>query len=90
MVKEFHLFFTGMVQGVGFRFTAKMLADRNSIKGWVKNLADGRVEVLAQGQEVNLKNFLKEVKNEFLRHINNVELEENAITTAHRNFKIEF
>lgn len=90
MIKEFHLFFIGMVQGVGFRFTAKMLADRNSIKGWVKNLADGRVEILAQGQEANLKSFLKEVKSEFAQHINDTELEESTITTTYRNFKIEF
>ncbi len=40
---------TGRVQGVGFRATALTEAQRRGLTGWVRNLSDGRVEVLAQG-----------------------------------------
>lgn len=43
---------TGRVQGVGFRYTTVAEAQRRGLIGWVRNLNDGRVEVLAQGSEV--------------------------------------
>ncbi|MEI6242187.1 MAG: acylphosphatase [Chlamydiota bacterium] len=50
--------FQGKVQGVGFRFTVCRLAQRFSITGYVKNLANGTVEIQAFGQEEDLKTFL--------------------------------
>lgn len=44
-------YFSGRVQGVGFRYTAKMIADHYGITGFVKNLPDGRVLMEAQGDE---------------------------------------
>ena len=41
-----HLFISGIVQGVGFRVYIQNQARRNQIQGWIKNLNDGRVEVL--------------------------------------------
>lgn len=49
---------TGKVQGVGFRANTEMQASRLHVCGWVKNLADGRVEVLAQADEAILKEFV--------------------------------
>ena len=49
-----HLVISGVVQGVGFRqFTAKKANELN-IVGWVRNLADGRVELLAEGDDVDM------------------------------------
>jgi len=47
MAKRAHVYYSGSVQGVGFRFTAEDLARQNNLTGWVKNLADGRVEIVA-------------------------------------------
>ena len=46
-----NVFVTGKVQGVYFRLNVKNTAERHSIFGWVKNLPDGRVEALLQGDE---------------------------------------
>lgn len=48
-IKRIHFFFTGRVQGVGFRYTAIVYAQRLGLSGWVKNTPDGRVEMEVQG-----------------------------------------
>ena len=47
--KRIHLFIRGKVQGVFFRQAIKVIAKKNNITGWAKNLDDGRVEVLLEG-----------------------------------------
>lgn len=54
-----HLFISGKVQGVGFRYNTKKKARELGISGWVRNLEDGRVEVLASGEEPAIAEFLQ-------------------------------
>ena len=49
-----HLFISGIVQVVGFRVYIQNQARRNQIQGWIKNLNDGRVEVLLVGAQENV------------------------------------
>ena len=51
MRKRMHILYSGRVQGVGFRFTAETMAVESGIQGWVKNLGDGRVEIMAEAEE---------------------------------------
>ena len=57
-----HAIFSGRVQGVGFRFFVEKKAKQLGVKGFVRNLPDGTVEVLAEGSEDILKKFLEEIK----------------------------
>ena len=54
-----HLFISGIVQGVGFRVYIQNQARRNQIQGWIKNLNDGRVEVLLVGTQENVLEMIK-------------------------------
>ena len=51
------IFYSGHVQGVGFRYTAKTVADGFKISGAVRNLSDGRVELTAEGAREELEAF---------------------------------
>jgi acylphosphatase len=51
------VFFSGRVQGVGFRYTAKTVAAGFEITGTIKNLSDGRVELIAEGARAELDAF---------------------------------
>ena len=53
--------FNGTVQGVGFRFFAQRVAARHQIRGYVRNLDDGRVEALAQGVEKSVEAFKQDL-----------------------------
>ena len=52
-----HIFYSGHVQGVGFRYTAKTVAAGFEITGIVRNLIDGRVELVAEGSREELDAF---------------------------------
>ena len=50
-----HLFISGRVQGVGFRFSAYDKAKEFALAGWVRNLGSGEVEIVAEGRQENLQ-----------------------------------
>jgi acylphosphatase len=58
MKKRLEVLFTGRVQGVGFRYTTQQVAAGYEVRGTVRNLADGRVELLAEGEEKELQDFV--------------------------------
>lgn len=60
--ERMHIFYSGWVQGVGFRFTARGLARRFAVTGWVRNLDDGRVELVAEGERAELEAFRRAVR----------------------------
>jgi acylphosphatase len=52
---------SGEVQGVGFRYFAQRSAARHQVKGYVRNLDDGRVEILAEGKDISVEEFKKDL-----------------------------
>lgn len=57
MKKRAHIFVGGRVQGVGFRMYAVDQAEELNLTGWVRNLPDGRVEIVAEGEETDIVAF---------------------------------
>ena len=90
MKKQVHIFYSGNVQGVGFRFMAANIARDLSVCGWVKNLNDGRVEITAESEEDTLENFLERINKEFLRYISDTNVSWSSDAGEFKNFGIEF
>ena len=54
-----HLFVKGKVQGVFFRQALKVMAKKNNVFGWVKNLKDGRVETILEGEDIDVSHVIE-------------------------------
>lgn len=61
-MKQVKITVQGRVQGVGFRYCTKMLADQLHLNGYAKNLADGSVEIMAEGEPDRIATFIEKVK----------------------------
>ena len=63
-----HIFYSGTVQGVGFRYTVKTVATGFEVTGSVRNLPDGRVELAAEGAKAELEAFREAIREAGLDH----------------------
>ena len=61
--------YDGQVQGVGFRYATHGLAQRFAVAGYVKNLPDGRVELVAEGAAAEVERFLQAVARQMAEYI---------------------
>lgn len=83
-------YYDGRVQGVGFRYTACRVAARYEITGYVKNLPNRRVEVLAEGPKKEVDGFLKALHREMAQYIREVTGHEGFATGQYDDFHIEY
>jgi tRNA pseudouridine55 synthase len=87
---EFYAKVYGRVQGVGYRYFVKEKAQNLDIFGYVKNLEDGSVEVLAQGREENLQKLIEELKRgPFLARVDKLDIVFRKPINIFYNFRIE-
>jgi acylphosphatase len=82
--------YSGSVQGVGFRYTTQRQADRFEVTGYVRNLPDGRVEVVAEGQRAEIENFLAAVQEATAGYITDREVTESPGTGQYKRFSIAY
>lgn len=87
-MKRYRILFKGRVQGVGFRFTAKMIADRLNLTGSVKNLYNYDVESYVQGEVENIKRFIYELENQRFIRIESIDKTEVDIIEDENSFDI--
>jgi len=85
-----HIYFSGRVQGVGFRYTSRYLAKKYNLCGWVRNLPDGRVELFIQGEEKVIEDYLKDLNEEFKGYILDTQIESAKIDESLKDFHIKF
>ena len=80
--------YSGRVQGVGFRYTARTIAHRYAVSGYVRNQPDGRVELVAEGEPHELDAFLGEVRERFFGNIRDERADVQPATGEFTGFDI--
>jgi len=60
-IKTYKIIVSGRVQGVGFRFYVESIAGKYDVRGYVRNTANGKVEVVCQGED-GVESFIEEIK----------------------------
>lgn len=81
--------YSGTVQGVGFRYTTARLARRFEVAGWVRNLDDGRVELVAEGEPPVVRSFLEAIRDSGMGEFIHDAREQWSTGTGERGFRIE-
>ncbi len=84
------IIFIGRVQGVGFRFTARRAASRRQLTGFVRNVPDGTVEMLAQGRPEDVDDCIQDIKEYFAGYLTETRIEEIPPDPRYIDFKITF
>ncbi len=83
-----HCFFKGRVQGVGFRYTAKNISISYDVYGFVRNLPDGRVELVAEGPGKEVRSFVEAICERMRPHIQQIEQDEEPFSGQFAQFSI--
>ena len=91
MMSEVHfesVFFSGHVQGVGFRYAALQIAREFDVAGYVRNLPDGRVQLEAEGSVTEIEAFIKGITDAMQGYIRKVERHSGSRAPQWRGFGI--
>ncbi len=83
------VYYTGHVQGVGFRYTTHSIARQFQVTGFVRNLPDGRVELVAEGKPQETVAFISEVRERFSHHIRDERTDTGPATGEFSGFQIQ-
>jgi acylphosphatase len=91
MNAQAHIIVSGLVQGVGYRFFAQRQARHLNLKGWVKNLYTGEVEILAEGERSRIELLIKALRtgNPYA-NVRNIQLNWQPFTGKYTGFDITF
>jgi acylphosphatase len=80
--------FAGRVQGVGFRYTARNIALQYDVRGYVRNLADGRVELVLEGTEPQIDRVVEELRRKMSCFVRGVTMHNEPATGEFDQFSI--
>jgi acylphosphatase len=90
-IERRRVYYSGRVQGVGFRFISQRLAREFPVSGSVRNLSDGRVELIAQADAEVVTSYLEAVARELAEKIHKIHTESDPVTDPHeRDFSIRY
>jgi len=90
-IKTYKILLSGRVQGVGFRYFSQSRASKYNIKGFVRNTYASKVEIVCQGEEEELQQFINEVrKGPAFSVVSDIEIEEIKKPQKYDSFDIKF
>ena len=82
------IYYSGRVQGVGFRYITVRVARRYKVKGFVRNLSDGRVEVVVEGEQEPIGAFLSDLTDEMGGYIMDTRTMDEPYVGEFRMFEV--
>lgn len=85
---RWHIYFFGRVQGVGFRYTCKTLAQRYPVSGWAKNLPNGSVEMIVEGDSSVIRNYVDDICHSTYGRVDDQQVSKSDATGEFANFQI--
>ena len=86
-----HIFISGRVQGIFFRQNTQKKAQKLGVTGWVKNLSDGRVEIVCEGEKEKVEEIVKWAKRgPILAKVNGLDVEWQEYRGEFNNFEIRY
>lgn len=83
------VFFSGHVQGVGFRYTTLQIAKEFEVTGYVQNLPDGRVQLEVEGHPKDVRDFIATIHERMHGYIRRIEQKNSAATREFSSFTIK-
>jgi acylphosphatase len=84
------IYYSGLVQGVGFRYTAHRLARNYQVTGFVQNLPDGRVHMIVEGTRQEIDSFLQDVVRSMSGYIQDQAVDVVSATGEYSGFTVRF
>lgn len=87
-LKRNEIYFSGAVQGVGFRFTSKQVSRSFDVTGTVQNLADGRVKMVCEGDLAQIEAFIAEVSQATHGRVTDTQILDKPFTGEFKGFEI--
>jgi acylphosphatase len=88
--EQHEIHYSGDVQGVGFRYTVRSLASRLAVAGFVKNLSDGRVQLVVEGSPAEIQLLLSQIRTEMGRYIWRADEQIRPATGRFKSFDVRF
>ena len=91
MSKQFRIIVKGRVQGVGYRWFARQAAQELGIRGYVKNLPNGDVEVAAEGDNAAIEKFIDYLKQgPSFAHVTDIQIIEKVFKYRFKTFEVTY
>ena len=89
-MERHEVYYSGHVQGVGFRYTVQAIASRLDVVGFVQNLPDGRVYLVAEGEADELASLVEGIEQRMANYVNATETERSPPTGEFVGFRIRY
>lgn len=83
-----NILYSGTVQGVGFRYGVHRYAVNLGIKGWVRNLPNGSVEILAEGSKDAVQQLCENIEEHFQGYIKDKQISSRTLQEKREDFKV--
>ena len=89
-VEQREIYYSGRVQGVGFRYTARSIAGTHRVTGFVRNLPDGRVHLVVEGDRDEIQAFIEELRADMGPYVHDAQVSVRPASGRFQGFEIRF